>query len=107
MSGCSSLPAPGCLVLGVDIGSVSVALVAVEAGGGQVVHEQYALHHGDVRGTLGKLAEAVSFTRVSAVAATASCARIVRAMRFYAGTVAGIRAARELHGELDALLARG
>lgn len=107
MSGGSSLPAPDRLVLGVDIGSVSVALVAVDPDGGHVVHEEYALHRGDVRGTLEGLGAAVSFARVSAVAATASCARIVRATRFYAATVAGIRAARELHGDLDALLVIG
>jgi hypothetical protein len=38
-------------VLGVDVGSVSISLVRIGSGG-ELVSEEYALHHGDIRGTL-------------------------------------------------------
>ena len=42
------------LILGVDVGSVSVAVVAIDTQG-SLVHQEYALHHGDFRKTLERL----------------------------------------------------
>ena len=94
------------LVLGIDIGSVAATFVAIDAHG-TLVHEGYALHHGDVRGTLRALVASLDFSQIRAVAATASAAGTVVATCSYDATVAAITAARHLHGSLDALLIVG
>lgn len=94
------------VVLGIDIGSVAVTLVTLDARE-SIAHESYALHHGDVRGTLRDLASTLDFARVRAVGTTTPAARLVAPCAAFDSTVAGIRAARHLHGNVDALLLVG
>ncbi|MDD5224919.1 MAG: acyl-CoA dehydratase activase [bacterium] len=98
--------ARGSLVLGIDVGSIAASIVALDPLGA-VILESYALHHGDVRGTLRTLAAPLDFARVRAVAATASAAGAVVSARVCEATVAGTLAARRLHRTLDALLIVG
>jgi predicted CoA-substrate-specific enzyme activase len=100
------LPEARSLLLGVDVGSVSAALVVIDEHG-TVVHEEYGLHHGDVRGTLRTLAATLDLSRLRGIAATHSAASVVAATRTYDATVACISAARHVHGLIDALLLVG
>lgn len=97
---------PRGLVLGVDVGSVAVSLVAVDPDG-SLAHEGYALHRGDVRGALRVLLEGVDLSQVRALSATSPASGAVVAQAAYDPLIAGIHTACRLHGTLDALLIVG
>jgi predicted CoA-substrate-specific enzyme activase len=55
-------------VLGIDVGSVSISVVCLDAEG-KLTGNDYALHHGDIRGTLASLLEAHDPDRIMGIAA--------------------------------------
>ncbi|MGI5865613.1 MAG: BadF/BadG/BcrA/BcrD ATPase family protein, partial [Myxococcales bacterium] len=94
------------LVLGIDVGSVSVSYAAL-APDGALAHSGYRLHGGDVRGALLALLAALDWTKVRAVAATESAAPAVIADAVSPAIVAFVRAARRRYERLAALLVVG
>ncbi|HPY20121.1 MAG TPA: hypothetical protein PLM08_20705, partial [Polyangiaceae bacterium] len=94
------------LVLGVDVGSVAVSLACVDRQG-KVACEGYALHRGDVSGTLRQLLVGLDWTRIRAVGATSRAPAVVVAQQPYDSVVAYIHAARFVYGSMNALLVVG
>ena len=98
-------PSPGAteLVLGIDVGSVSVALAVVN-GAGRLVRSFYAFHHGRIRQTIEEGVAKLGLPDRIRVCATSSTPSFVRATARTDVQVALIAAARSLHPEVRSLL---
>lgn len=93
-------------VLGIDVGSVAAGIVLVDRDM-QLLHEGYAFHHGDIRGTLCKLMDGLDPTRIEHIVATSSTPLSVQAQRRYNNEISFITAAKHYHPEMGALLIVG
>jgi predicted CoA-substrate-specific enzyme activase len=71
---------PDDLILGVDVGSVSIAIVAINREGTLVDHA-YALHRGDARGVLSELLKRFGTCRVAGVATPSAKAHFTDQVR--------------------------
>lgn len=97
----------GQLILGVDVGSVSVSIAAIGAQGDLVLHET-AYHHGEVKKTLARILERDSLASVAYVAKTASTPAFVNADTVIDEQVAVIRSARHIYPDnVEAILCIG
>lgn len=93
-------------ILGVNVGSVSVSIASID-GEGRLLRSDYAIHKGDVRGTLLRLLAKIDLGGLRGIGATAGAGGTVRADKIYDPGVAYVTAARRLHGEMSALLIVG
>ena len=93
-------------VIGLDVGSVSVSFVVLDAER-QLLDTGYAVHHGRVDEAIGELLGTISFDRVGWVAVTASAAESVTHTASYDSHVAHVAAAKHLHGQVGTLLLLG
>jgi predicted CoA-substrate-specific enzyme activase len=93
-------------LLGVDIGSVSIALVLMSADGG-LLHRRYRFHQGLIRETLLELLAELPAGVLGGAACTSSSPEVLRRGRRYDGRVCAIEAARRFHGPVGSLLLVG
>ncbi len=84
------------VILGVDVGSVSVSVAAVSSAG-EVLHGGYTCHQGEIATALERAMEGLDPASVAAVVATTSTPQAVKAEQRYDSKVAIIRAAQQLH----------
>jgi len=92
------------LILGIDVGSVSVNLAALNSDG-RVVHKATAYHHGEVKPTLTRMLDEDIFKSVGHVAKTASTPSFIDAHTRVDEQVAVIRSAKQIHKSgLDGIL---
>ena len=86
------------LILGVDVGSVSVALVAIDFEG-NLISQEYDLHHGDFRNTLRRLVSGYDLKNVAGWASPACRTHFTSAVHQYHPELALMRAvsALDLH----------
>lgn len=82
------------LVLGIDVGSVSISVVCLNRKG-SLVHEAYALHHGDVRKTMEILLKEIDTKQVAGVAVPSGKTRFRHHVKEFDHQVALIHAVTE------------
>ncbi len=70
------------LILGIDVGSVSISMVCLDATG-SLVREEYLLHHGDIRSALNHLLEAYKPEQVIGIAAPSEKIRLNNQVHLY------------------------
>ncbi|MBU1564419.1 MAG: CoA activase, partial [Proteobacteria bacterium] len=92
--------------LGVDIGSVTAGFVLVDDCC-RIVQKGYALHHGDIPGTVGKLLHSIDPRDIHYVAATASTPLSLCTQARYNNQIAFITAAKRRHPQMRGLLVVG
>jgi predicted CoA-substrate-specific enzyme activase len=97
---------PGCRILGIDIGSVSLSLAEVSLKR-EILKTAYRFHHGDIRGTLREALEAFDLGGICTIAATTSTPSILRASRRYDNRVAIMEAARHFYQDIGSILVVG
>ncbi len=93
-------------ILGVDVGSVAMGLVEI-TGQREIVQSAYGFHHGDIAGSLRRLLEKFTLSRLCYVAATSSTPMSVVAAGRFDNQIALITAARFFHPEMRAMLVVG
>ncbi|MCG8636976.1 MAG: acyl-CoA dehydratase activase [Desulfobacterales bacterium] len=92
------------MILGIDVGSVSVSISAIDGRGKPVFHDS-SYHHGEVKKALAGLLEKISLGSVVHVAKTSSTPSFINADSIIDEQVAIIRSARRIYGdEIDAIL---
>ncbi len=93
-------------ILGIDIGSVAISLVLLEADG-RICETSYGFHHGDIAESLARLLADWDMASVGAVAATRDTPARIASDRRYDQQIALIRAAKTLHPEAGGILSVG
>ena len=90
-------------ILGIDVGSVSVSVAAIDSTG-TPFHKNAITHRGDITGALAKAIAPLDLTDISAIAVTASTPTTIQRDAAYDEQVAIIRTAKERHGTPGAIL---
>jgi predicted CoA-substrate-specific enzyme activase len=93
-------------ILGIDIGSVSVAVVEINSEK-HIVQSAYHFHRGDIAATLKKMLTAFNLKLIGGIAATASTPSILNADRQYDNRLAVIAAAQHFHDTVGSILLVG
>ncbi len=93
-------------ILGVDAGSVSIAVVAINSRQ-EIIQSAYEFHKGNPAQTLKAILNRFNLKTVGAIAATASTPPFLQATRRYDNRVAVIRAAKFLHEKIGSILVVG
>jgi predicted CoA-substrate-specific enzyme activase len=93
-------------VLGIDVGSVAVSIVELDARGA-IVRTAYGYHQGQVRGTLARLLDGTNLDRIRAVGATSVTPATVRRSVTVDTQLAIIEAAENRHRAIGSLLVVG
>lgn len=94
------------MILGLDVGSLTVSAVLADRDG-SVWRTYYEEHGGHPRACLSRILQSLPPAEIEAVAAGAGTPRFVRTDNRYNETVATIRAGRSLHPEARSLLSVG
>jgi len=84
-------------VLGIDIGSVAVAVVELSPGK-SIVKKAYCFHQGDFIGQTKKLLRQFNISGIQAVVTTSSTSHVISACRQYDDRICLIAAFRHFHG---------
>jgi len=90
-------------VVGIDIGSVSLSLVLMDARG-TVLHSSYQFHKGQIRETLMSMLSHLECGRVGAVGMTLSGPDILRRTSRYDTQISIIAAVRHFHRQVGSIL---
>ena len=93
-------------ILGIDVGSVSIAVAAVSSQH-QIVQSDYAFHHGNPAAGLADILSRFDLAGIGAVAVTDATPDIVKATRRFDSKVAVMRAARGLQPDAGCILVVG
>ena len=93
-------------LLGIDIGSVSVSAVEIDASR-DLVRSAYAFHRGDPRRCLKEMLHDFDLTSIEGVAATTSTPSFLIAGKHYDDLVCLLAACRHLHGQVGSILLVG
>ena len=93
-------------MVGIDIGSVSVAVVEV-APGGEILHSAYRMHGGHTGEILAGVLREMRLDRIAGLAATTATLPWIKHGRQYDPRLAVIRAARQFYPALGAILLVG
>ena len=94
------------VLLGIDIGSVSISVAEIGPGN-KIYKTAYQFHHGNIPDTLIKMMHHFDLGRISGIAATSSTPSILKANRQYDNRIAIIEAARHFHQKIGAILIVG
>ena len=95
-----------CLFLGIDIGSVSISLAAIDSER-DVCQAAYQCHHGDIAGAFRKMMAAFDPGQICGIAATSSTPSMIKATRHYDNRVAIMAAAQKFHHHPGGILIVG
>ena len=83
------------LILGIDIGSVSISVVSLDSDG--MLHkDDYALHHGDIRGTLDRMLKGYESSKILGIASPSGKAHFVEQVHVYDQQLSLMEAVRSL-----------
>ena len=93
-------------ILGIDIGSVSIAAAEVTPHK-DLVHAVYVIHGGDIGGGLHRLLAHFDLQRLGWIATTASTPRVIKSHHTVDNRVALIDACRHFHGRVGSILLIG
>ena len=93
-------------ILGVDIGSVSIAVVALNSRQ-EIIQSAYEFHHGNTAQTLKEILNRFELKAVGGIAATAETPPILKATQRYDSRVAVMTAANFLHDKIGSILVVG
>lgn len=93
-------------ILGIDIGSVSIAVVEITSHK-QIVQSAYEFHHGDTAAKLKKILTGFNLKTIGGIAATASTPAILNVNRQYDNRLSVIAAARHFHDIVGSILLVG
>lgn len=93
-------------LLGIDVGSVSVAVAEIDASR-KIIRTAGVFHHGDIAGSLRKVMERFYLSGIDAVAATSSTPPLIAADGRYDDRLCAMEAVRRLHGRVGAILSVG
>ncbi|RLB89944.1 MAG: CoA activase, partial [Deltaproteobacteria bacterium] len=93
----TSVTEKGTAVLGIDVGSVSVNIAALDANG-NIFHQASAYHHGDVKPCLVGLLKNTALKNIGYVSKTASTPATIFSHSVFDEQVSMIRTANHLHG---------
>ncbi|CAB1058534.1 Activator of 2-hydroxyglutaryl-CoA dehydratase [Olavius sp. associated proteobacterium Delta 1] len=93
-------------ILGVDIGSVSISVVALDSRQ-KIIGSAYEFHHGNTARTLKEILEQFELTAVGGIAATAVTPAILKVTQRYDSQIAVLRAANFQHDRVGSILVVG
>lgn len=93
-------------ILGVDVGSVAIAVVALNSNR-EIVQHAYEFHHGHTAQTLKKILNRFDLEAVADVAATDGTPPILQASQRYDNRVAVMKAAHFQHDSIGSILVVG
>jgi len=93
-------------ILGIDVGSVAVAVVALNSKN-EIVRHAYEFHHGHTAQTLRDILNRFDLKAVGAVAATTGTPPILHATQRYDNRVAVMKAAHFQHDRIGSILVVG
>jgi len=93
-------------ILGLDIGSVSIA-AAVVTPQGKILQSAYEFHHGNTRPKLAGILRTFDLSCIGGIAATASTPAVVKVTQRFDGRVAVMKAVRRFHDKAGAILMVG
>jgi len=93
-------------ILGVDIGSVSIAAAAVNPQK-EIVQSAYEFHHGNTASKLAEILSKFDLADLGGIAATASTPNIVKVTQRFDSRVAVMKAVRRFHGKAGSILMVG
>ena len=93
----------GDLILGIDIGSVSIHIALLDREK-KITHCSSLFHKGEIKKTTIKLLEKIDLTRIAYVATTDDTPEFVRSCKSYDDQLCLIRSGRLFHHYFDALL---
>ncbi len=93
-------------ILGVDIGSVAIAVVAVNSRQ-QIIQSTYEFHHGNTAQTLKDILNRFELKAVGGIAATAGTPPILQATQRYDSRVAVLTASNFQHDRIGSILVVG
>ena len=93
-------------ILGLDIGSVSIAAAVVNLQG-KTLQSAYEFHHGNTRQKLAGILRTFDLARIGAIAATASTPAVVKVTQRFDGRVAVMQAVRRFQDKAGAILMVG
>ena len=94
-------------IIGIDIGSVSISLVAINSVNREIVRTVYEFHHGAIRETLKSLLNDFNLSEVCGTAVTFSSPSLLKIDGRYDNRVAVITAARHFHSKIGTILMAG
>ena len=89
-------------VLGIDIGSVAISVVAVNRNG-EIAQTAYEFHRGGIETTLQRILKTFGLERTWGVAATSSTPQNVKTTARYDTRVAVMTAARRFYGKMGSV----
>ncbi len=93
-------------ILGVDIGSVAIAVVAINSRQ-KIIGRAYEFHHGNTAQTLKEILNRFELKAVGGIAATAGTPPILQATQRYDSRVAVLTAANFQHDKIGSILVVG
>ena len=96
----------GALVLGLDVGAISLSAAVVDCQG-EMLRSFYRLHHGDVEGSLEAVLGALDLSSVGRVAATTSTPAFIRADQRFNNQICLITTGRRFHPGARSILVVG
>ncbi len=95
-----------CQILGIDIGSVAVAIAGLTADK-HLLWTRYGFHHGNLKPTLAALLADIDLSPIRYIAATTSSPATLKATARYDNRIAVIAAARHFHAAVGSILIVG
>lgn len=93
-------------ILGLDIGSVSVATVIINSDQ-NILQTFYRYHHGDIRQTLHNILTEINLGEITGIAKTSSTPNILNEAYHYNDQVSYMSAAKKFHPEAKSILIIG
>jgi len=93
-------------ILGVDIGSVSIAVVVLNSNQ-EIIGSAYEFHHGDTAQKFKEILNRFDLKAVGGIAATAATPPILKATQRYDSRVAVMKAANFQHAKIGSILVVG
>lgn len=93
-------------ILGIDIGSVALAVAEIDPAG-RLIKSFYDFHHGHTDDRLKRALAQFDLSRIAGIAATASTPPTVKVTHRYDNRVAALAAARSLYPEARSILIIG
>jgi activator of 2-hydroxyglutaryl-CoA dehydratase len=94
------------VILGIDIGSVSISVAEVDSER-KVLKTAYQFHHGNIEETFINIMKGFDLKTICGMAATSSTPLSIKADSHYDNRVAIIEAARHFHQKIGAILVVG
>jgi predicted CoA-substrate-specific enzyme activase len=96
----------GTMIIGVDIGSVTISIVEMSLEG-EILNTHYTFHHGDIPETLRTMLSKVPYRLIKGIACTSASSYLLNGARSYDSRIACMTAAKKMHPHVRTILAVG